>query len=767
MKDQFINSKIIGIIYKNLVTKLNLNINSLEKQKLTKRIINVMNQVYKNVDESRVNQSNFKSILRQFINNSYMIVYNDLNNEDENQENFQPDSRMDRDRQIMGERKNRLDPRNMGNDKYASLNDGFMIDPRKQTNGYRGRMEPDSYTDKGDFSKDLSSRYEQLQQEYRNFNGNNRKPPTPPELKGDGGANLNRYAKERIQNRNNERNEYDGRNSNQRQMSAQEFLKPMDPRAKGGNNNISKDTFNFGTANDMDNNYDTIDGRGINFEGNMNQWNTGIDPKKFNIDENMPLEKRLKQYEAERASLEKPNRAQRKQVKFDDESFRKAKDEEVRSRNIEDDEYENNEREQRMMEMSRNRRQNIEPIREPMRQVEQRQSEEYEEVDDRINEYENTIQLLLGKLNNLQKQQIKYMDNGGNETDDKIRLLEDKKEEIMEEVQRLQNMTLDLEKQQQSIQEKEQRIKLKEKDLEKKMKKLMSLKGPEEKPIIIKASSGKFTYTLDDSIKNIIGLQLINYNIPVEDNNITDNNNRLYFSVVGVDNIDKQNKNTDDDDDAEYLDEVYINDNKINMITIPEDSYDIYGLIDMLNKIGNKIGIYFSLIKGRVAIRAENTGRVKLYMDREYPNNILPTLGFSKIIGDKNKHIAEKKYNLNNDKLIELYIKNISSEPFAEFLIGSSKIHKFSKELKLESLSKLDIEVKLNGKTYMPQEPYLLEFNIVMNNNFEVILDDDRRDNKKVKNKNIKVEESSESEKEEIDTDDGDLLSNITKKIDL
>ena len=79
MKEQFINSKIIGIIYKNLVSKLNLQLDSDAKTKLTKKMIAVMNQVYVSIDITRVNQNNFKNILRQFINTCYQTIYTDIN----------------------------------------------------------------------------------------------------------------------------------------------------------------------------------------------------------------------------------------------------------------------------------------------------------------------------------------------------------------------------------------------------------------------------------------------------------------------------------------------------------------------------------------------------------------------------------------------------------------------------------------------------------------------------------------------------------------
>jgi len=76
MKEQFINSKITGIIYKNLISKLSLDLSTDEKTKLTRKILKVMSDVYSNVDVSRVNANNLKNILRQYVNSCYQIIYN-------------------------------------------------------------------------------------------------------------------------------------------------------------------------------------------------------------------------------------------------------------------------------------------------------------------------------------------------------------------------------------------------------------------------------------------------------------------------------------------------------------------------------------------------------------------------------------------------------------------------------------------------------------------------------------------------------------------
>ena len=102
--------------------------------------------------------------------------------------------------------------------------------------------------------------------------------------------------------------------------------------------------------------------------------------------------------------------------------------------------------------------------------------------------------------------------------------------------------------------------------------------------------------------------------------------------------------------------------------------------------------------------------------------------------------LSDKKYNIRTEKLVQLFIKNVMNTPFAEFLIGSGKMHKITKDVRIEKLNKLDIEIKLNDTSYVSNEPYILEFNIIMNNNSKKL---------------------EEIEEKDIDTDE-DLLSKVS-----
>ena len=312
--------------------------------------------------------------------------------------------------------------------------------------------------------------------------------------------------------------------------------------------------------------------------------------------------------------------------------------------------------------------------------------------------------------------------------------MDEKKTEILGEVSKLQQLTLNLEKQQNLMRQKEIEI-------ESKIKKVSLMDN--EKQVIIKSTNGRMTYSIDETLSNVKSIQLVGYNIPSDDNNINNSNNKLYFSIIS----DKEVESNDDSDSSilssdsmEYIEEVTINTNKVQMLVVPENNYDIYGLLDVLNKIGKKKELNFSLIKGKIIIKTNRNNKLKLYMDAEYENNILPVLGFTRIIGDRYKHVSDKKYNIRTEKLVQLFIKNVMNTPFAEFLIGSGKMHKITKDVRIEKLNKLDIEIKLNDTSYVSNEPYILEFNIIMNNNSKKL---------------------EEIEEKDIDTDE-DLLSKVS-----
>jgi hypothetical protein len=123
------------------------------------------------------------------------------------------------------------------------------------------------------------------------------------------------------------------------------------------------------------------------------------------------------------------------------------------------------------------------------------------------------------------------------------------------------------------------------------------------------------------------------------------------------------------------------------------------------------------------------------------------------------------------------------NEPFAEFLAGNYKIHTFSKEVNIENLSRIEVELKVNEKSFIPQEPYALEFNIIMdhtinNNNTNkktsAKKESPKRSSLKKTSKHIepikeiiKETENDSESSTDVNTEDNDLLSKVSSLMNL
>ena len=114
--------------------------------------------------------------------------------------------------------------------------------------------------------------------------------------------------------------------------------------------------------------------------------------------------------------------------------------------------------------------------------------------------------------------------------------------------------------------------------------------------------------------------------------------------------------------------------------------------------------------------------------------------------------------------MIQLYLKNISSDPFAEFLIGSKKVYKFNKDVNLDTLNKLDIEMKIDEKIFVPDEPYVLEFNILMNTK------QTQNSTKNLTKPSSTITSTTTTKKQEnddVNTDDNDLLEKVSNLMNI
>lgn len=128
--------------------------------------------------------------------------------------------------------------------------------------------------------------------------------------------------------------------------------------------------------------------------------------------------------------------------------------------------------------------------------------------------------------------------------------------------------------------------------------------------------------------------------------------------------------------------------------------------------------------------------------------------------------MLKKRYNIKNEKIIQLFLKNVSADPFAEFLIGSGKIYKFNKDVNIDTLNKLDIEMKINDKIFVPDEPYALEFNIMMNTKSNN-LQKNQQNIPKLISQNPQKTVIINKEEDDVGTDDNDLLEKVSSMMNI
>lgn len=191
---------------------------------------------------------------------------------------------------------------------------------------------------------------------------------------------------------------------------------------------------------------------------------------------------------------------------------------------------------------------------------------------------------------------------------------------------------------------------------------------------------------LPRTIKNITSIELKEFDLPFEKNNITPTNCQLRFNIPNnkIINIDNEDPNID----------ITINENDI-MIDIVPGKYTIDDLVGMINKLINKLDITlhnknnsYAILKSKSKFDIIVTG-----------NSLFPNLGFLVTATNKNKHVGTQHVDLEYDKFVNLFITNINNDiPVMQYIIGSqnqSKIISFDPVIK--ELTNINLKI-LNSK---------------------------------------------------------------------
>ena len=324
-----------------------------------------------------------------------------------------------------------------------------------------------------------------------------------------------------------------------------------------------------------------------------------------------------------------------------------------------------------------------------------RRNEIEEGTDELKNELISKVKILTGQLEQEKKINIQLkkriddlMDENTNENDKKLELIDNKKEEIKEEVNKLADKHKDIEISYANLLKKE-------KFLNGLIEKNSKLLKSDNHTIFIDTKNfnyeSKVGYVFDRKINDIKKIELLSYDFPKINNNVNNKNNKFYFK------FDEEKLNNSiveqNDSDSEEC-SIDINDD-MNIITIPEGNYDISTLIKKLNKLGNSYNLLFSYNKNtsKVTIKSENNFSI---YNKE--NNVMSLLGYDDefILEKNNSYISKNAYDLRKCNYVYMYLPNVTDEVFATINIDG--IRKGNYELKTDEISIDNLEIELKDE---------------------------------------------------------------------
>jgi hypothetical protein len=201
-------------------------------------------------------------------------------------------------------------------------------------------------------------------------------------------------------------------------------------------------------------------------------------------------------------------------------------------------------------------------------------------------EYLNQIQLLNYELsqekmlNSSLQDKLKTLKSSQEIDDSKFKLLEEKKSEILLQVEKLKQKYNDTEKQIQLLQEIDEKIYNKKEEIVLAVKNNLEIYNNNDKIEIINLeqsnkNNNTYTYKITNKLDFISAIELINYSFPESIFNITPHNNILYYST-------SENNQIICSEDIFYQKRA-----NVKVLGLPVGNYSIDYLIEMLSSISS------------------------------------------------------------------------------------------------------------------------------------------------------------------------------------
>jgi hypothetical protein len=287
--------------------------------------------------------------------------------------------------------------------------------------------------------------------------------------------------------------------------------------------------------------------------------------------------------------------------------------------------------------------------------------------------YELGQQKLLNST--LQEKITTQQNNTDMNMDEKIKLLDNKKSEILEQIEILKIKYEENDKLTQQNELIEKKIQDKHKEILELINKNINIYNNIEKLMIIEnknmtRQNEKYRYKFPNKYEWITGIEIISYSFPEILYNITENNNTLYYY-------------TDDD-------------NEINICKIEKGNYTIEEIIEILNTRLKEKNIEIICNKNNGIIIFRNIKEKTIILDNRYNNSILENLGYREKEYKGIEIRGNMSYDLRSDKIVQMYINNISDDAICKIYIGSERIYQIMNKLTnaIQKVEEFEIEFK-------------------------------------------------------------------------
>jgi hypothetical protein len=431
----------------------------------------------------------------------------------------------------------------------------------------------------------------------------------------------------------------------------------------------------------------------INENFTLDNYTTGINSHEFNIDESVPVDQLLKRYETERNN-QSDNNLQQPIPQFVQQQpqYNQLNNFQQQEINYDMDDYIEQPKPRKSNKNYTQSNQNIDNIV-------QMHLQNYKQM------FDNQQIQLINEINSLKQQIVKTTDNdlmsqiqalnyelqqyksnntylqnklkelnSNLENADKFELLEQKKTEIIIELNRLKDKHIELDNIIKQQTEHEEKLDTLYKNIESQIYNNQELLLNDNHTIFVDldissiiTDHDKFIYNFENPIENVNMIQLVDHNIKEFYFNIIDSNNKFYFSANEI--IEDEPSN------------IHIYHNNFNDIVycliIESGHYEIESLLKYMNKSLKTFNIIlgFTPSNNIVQIKTTNEKPINVYC---YENNIMETLGY---LNTNDNYInfttlkGANPFKLKTTKFINIYIENINSnKPISKININEGKI---------------------------------------------------------------------------------------------